>query len=60
MLFALPDEVKAKAAHPPRPNPNRGFTYVGQETLSKVKDYEKGNREGIAVYDVKVAYTPAN
>lgn len=54
-LFALPLEVKMKAAHPPRPNPHRGYSYVGQEKLSMVADYEKGVREGKVVHDVKVS-----
>ena len=53
-FFAMPLDAKNKAAHPPEPNPHRGYSYVGQEKLSMVKDYEKGNRDHVAVHDIKV------
>ena len=45
-----------KAAHPACPNPHRGYSYVGQEKLSNVSNWEKGCREekGKGVFDVKV------
>ncbi|KAL9002058.1 MAG: hypothetical protein Q9188_004992 [Gyalolechia gomerana] len=55
-FFDLPLTAKDKAAHPPEPNPHRGYSYVGQEKLSKVKDYEKGSRNAIDVFDVKESY----
>ncbi|PFH63359.1 hypothetical protein XA68_12323 [Ophiocordyceps unilateralis] len=55
-FFSLPFAAKAKAAHPPEPNPHRGFSHVGQEKLSKVKDYEKGNRETFVNYDNKESF----
>lgn len=53
-FFGLPLEAKNKAAHPAQPNPHRGYSYVGQEKLSKVKDFEKGDRDAPDVYDIKV------
>lgn len=50
----MPLEAKNVAAHPPEPNPHRGYSYVGQEKLSRVKDFEKGSRELTEVFDVKV------
>ncbi|PHH72421.1 hypothetical protein CDD82_5987 [Ophiocordyceps australis] len=44
-FFSLPIAAKSKAAHPPEANPHRGYSYVGQEKLSMVKDFEKGVRE---------------
>ena len=58
-FFDLPLASKEKAAHPLEPNPHRGYSYVGQEKLSKVKDYEKGSRKAIDVFDVKVGPTLA-
>lgn len=43
-----------KAAHPACPNPHRGYSYVGQEKLSMVKDFEKGDRDHMVVMDIKV------
>ncbi|RDL36298.1 uncharacterized protein BP5553_05650 [Venustampulla echinocandica] len=54
-FFSLPLAAKTKAAHPCGPKPHRGYSYIGQEKLSKVKDYEKGNRDAVEVYDVKVS-----
>lgn len=39
-----------------QPNPHRGYSYVGQEKLSKVKDFEKGDRDAPDVYDIKVKF----
>lgn len=58
-FFDLPLAAKEKSAHPPEPNPHRGYSYLGQEKLSKVKDYEKGSRNAIDVFDVKVTPTLA-
>ncbi|KHN99775.1 Oxoglutarate/iron-dependent oxygenase [Metarhizium album ARSEF 1941] len=55
-FFSLPLSAKAKAAHPHGPNPHRGYSYVGQEKLSKVKDYEKGSRDAVEVHDVKESF----
>jgi hypothetical protein len=35
-------------------NPHRGFSHVGQEKLSRVKDCETGVPESTVVYDIKV------
>lgn len=55
-FFDLPLEVKNQAAHPAQPNPHRGYTYVGQEKLSRVADYEKGSRDAKEVYDIKESF----
>ncbi|TQS32450.1 hypothetical protein Golomagni_07229 [Golovinomyces magnicellulatus] len=55
-FFGMPLDAKNKAAHPPEPNPHRGYSYVGQEKLSMVKDYEKGDRNHVAVHDIKESY----
>ncbi|KAK9772945.1 hypothetical protein SCAR479_10455 [Seiridium cardinale] len=56
-LFGLPPDVKAKAAHPAQPNPHRGLSHVGQEKLSSVSDYEKGNRDARKVItDIKESF----
>ncbi|KAG8416316.1 hypothetical protein J3458_006909 [Metarhizium acridum] len=55
-FFSLPLAAKTKAAHPYGPNPHRGYSYIGQEKLSKVKDYEKGSRNAAEVYDVKESF----
>jgi hypothetical protein len=46
----MPVEHKAKAAHPSRPNPHRGWSSVGQEKLSVI-------RLGRPVLDLKVCFT---
>lgn len=56
--FDLPLEAKNVAAHPEQPNPHRGYSYVGQENLSRVKDFEKGVRNTVQVYDTKVIDQP--
>ncbi|KAK2590967.1 hypothetical protein QQS21_011346 [Conoideocrella luteorostrata] len=55
-FFSLPLAAKAKAAHPYGPNPHRGYSYIGQEKLSKVKDYEKGHRDAVELYDMKESF----
>jgi hypothetical protein len=54
----LPLGSKNVAAHPEHPNPHRGYSYVGQEKLSKVKDFEKGVRDAAEVHDIKVTSNP--
>ncbi|EXF81656.1 hypothetical protein CFIO01_03860 [Colletotrichum fioriniae PJ7] len=41
-FFALPLEEKMKAKHPPQANPNRGYSFVGQENVANISGYEKG------------------
>ncbi|RDW80795.1 putative dioxygenase [Coleophoma crateriformis] len=46
-FFALPEQIKQKAAHPAAPNPHRGWSAVGQEQLSRIAGFEKDEeREG--------------
>ncbi|KAL4946440.1 hypothetical protein BDV06DRAFT_182576 [Aspergillus oleicola] len=48
-FFSLPLEDKLKAAHPVLPNPHRGWSCVGQEKLSII-------RQGKAVFDLKESF----
>jgi hypothetical protein len=58
-FFALPYEDKMIAKHPPKANPNRGYCYVGQESISTISGYEKGLPQGKFVRDIKVSFYPA-
>lgn len=42
-----------KAKHPPQANPNRGYSYVGQENVANISGYEKGKGPG-RTRDIKV------
>ncbi|KUL84336.1 hypothetical protein ZTR_06317 [Talaromyces verruculosus] len=35
-FYRLPDNLKQKAAHPPGPNPQRGWSGIGVESTSKL------------------------
>ncbi|KAL4986548.1 hypothetical protein BDW68DRAFT_124613 [Aspergillus falconensis] len=48
-FFALPLASKALAAHPAQANPHRGWSCVGQEKLSVI-------RQGKAVFDLKESF----
>ncbi|EAU30235.1 conserved hypothetical protein [Aspergillus terreus NIH2624] len=48
-FFSLPLEHKQKAAHPPEPNPHRGWSCLGQEKLSVIA-------QGKAVLDLKESF----
>ncbi|KAJ5989255.1 hypothetical protein N7481_004465 [Penicillium waksmanii] len=52
-FFALPLEDKMIAKHPPESTPNRGYSYVGQESVGSISGYEKGVSEGKQVRDIK-------
>lgn len=41
------------AKHPPQANPNRGYSYVGQENVAGISGYDKGLGPG-TTKDVKV------
>lgn len=43
------------AKHPPEANPNRGYSYVGQESVSSISGYEKGLPQGKTIRDIKVS-----
>ncbi|OJK03497.1 hypothetical protein ASPACDRAFT_111281 [Aspergillus aculeatus ATCC 16872] len=43
-FFDLPNSSKAKAAHPEAPNPHRGWSAVGKETLKGTRDDEQGKK----------------
>ncbi|KAJ6096017.1 leucoanthocyanidin dioxygenase [Penicillium sp. IBT 16267x] len=52
-FFPLPYEDKMIAKHPPEANPNRGYCYVGQESISTISGYEKGLPQSKFVRDIK-------
>lgn len=58
-LFELSHDQKMNFAHPPRPNPHRGYSYVGQEKLSGVSGFERGEKVSVKQTDLKVANPPA-
>lgn len=39
--------------HPPQANPNRGYSFVGQENVANISGYEKGVGPG-KTRDIKV------
>jgi hypothetical protein len=44
-----------KAKHPPQANPNRGYSYVGQENIAAISGFGKGDGYGPGTTkDVKV------
>lgn len=47
------------AKHPPQANPNRGYCYVGQESISSISGFEKGLPQGEFVRDIKVRRSSA-
>ena len=53
MNEATHDE-KMKAKHPPQANPNRGYSYVGQENVANISGYEKSLGPG-KTRDIKVS-----
>ena len=54
-FFSLSLEDKMTAKHPPEANPNRGYSYVGQESVSSISGYEKGLPQGKTIRDIKVS-----
>lgn len=42
------------AKHPPQSNPNRGYSFVGQENVANISGYEKGKAGVAATKDIKV------
>ncbi|KAJ6091602.1 hypothetical protein N7467_003571 [Penicillium canescens] len=52
-FFALSLEDKMTAKHPPQANPNRGYSFVGQESVGSISGYEKGLAQGKSVRDIK-------
>ncbi|KAJ5608807.1 hypothetical protein N7528_009374 [Penicillium herquei] len=52
-FFELPLEDKMLAKHPPESTPNRGYSFVGQESLSSISGFEKGLPQGKFVRDIK-------
>lgn len=53
-FFSLPLEDKMLAKHPPEANPNRGYSFVGQESVSAISGFEKGLPQGKFIRDIKV------
>lgn len=54
-FFAAPHEDKMIAKHPPESTPNRGYSYVGQESVGNISGFEKGLTQGKFVRDIKVS-----
>lgn len=42
------------AKHPPESTPNRGYSFVGQESVGNISGFEKGKPQGKFVRDIKV------
>ncbi|KAH6649194.1 hypothetical protein BKA67DRAFT_522559 [Truncatella angustata] len=55
-FFDLPLETKLKVAHPAEANPHRGYSIPGQEKVSQIAEFEKGNREAVPVFDMKESF----
>ncbi|KAI5777593.1 hypothetical protein EDC01DRAFT_635506 [Geopyxis carbonaria] len=55
-FFHLDEAIKQKIAHPPRANPNRGWSCIGQEKSSNITDFEKGKDGAVSVFDVKESF----
>ena len=53
-FFELPLEDKMKAKRPAQANPNRGYSYVGQENVANISGYEKGKGPN-KTRDIKVS-----
>jgi len=43
-----------KVQHPPRPDPHRGWSPIGQEKLSGITNFQKGERAPKLIEDFKV------
>ena len=54
-FFSLPITARIAAAHPARPNPHRGYSYVGQERISGISGFEKGIFDAPPLLDTKVS-----
>ncbi|KAM0814273.1 putative Fe2OG dioxygenase domain-containing protein [Seiridium cardinale] len=54
-FFNLSHDEKMKVRHPPQANPNRGYSYVGQENVAGISGFEKGLGPG-KTKDVKETY----
>ncbi|KAJ5513782.1 Oxoglutarate/iron-dependent dioxygenase [Penicillium fimorum] len=52
-FFSLSLEDKMTAKHPLAANPNRGYSFVGQESISSISGYDKGLPQGKSVRDIK-------
>ncbi|KAL1861892.1 hypothetical protein Plec18170_000715 [Paecilomyces lecythidis] len=55
-FFELPLEDKLVAKHPPQANPNRGYCYVGQESVGNISGFEKGLNPGKSLRDIKESF----
>lgn len=55
-LFELDYPTKMAFAHPPRPNPHRGYSYVGQENISAISGFERGEDSTASIVDLKVSW----
>lgn len=55
-FFTVPHEGKMTAKHPPESTPNRGYSYVGQESVSTISGFEKGLPQGQYIRDIKETF----
>ena len=55
-FFAASHGDKMIAKHPPESTPNRGYSYVGQESVGNISGFEKGVSQVKSVKDIKVSY----
>ncbi|KAJ5224613.1 Clavaminate synthase-like protein [Penicillium citrinum] len=45
LFFDLPNNIKAKAAHSENPNPHRGWSAIGQESVWQISKFEQGQTQ---------------
>ncbi|KAL2419946.1 2-oxoglutarate-dependent dioxygenase htyE [Exophiala dermatitidis] len=55
-LFRLSKEKKMTFAHPLKPNPHRGYSFVGQENISAISGFERGEEAPARVLDLKESF----
>ncbi|KAI4237248.1 MAG: hypothetical protein LQ349_002003 [Xanthoria aureola] len=55
-FFEMPERLKLKAEHPPRPDPHRGWSRVGKEKLAGITGFQKGVRNPKIVDDAKESF----
>ncbi|GAM84982.1 hypothetical protein ANO11243_029850 [Dothideomycetidae sp. 11243] len=55
-FFNLPLHIKQKAKHPEAPNPHRGYSGVGQEKISAITGFEKGERSEVRAAELRESW----
>lgn len=53
-FFDLPDDIKVKAAHPAAPNPHRGWSAIGQESVWQISKFEQGEQQTDSYQEYRV------